>query len=106
MTKGFKDPAKPFRREAEFRIEHIGQRKPGRKRAANVSLDEDILAAAKKMKINLSQTLEDELRKRVQAERDEKWARENRDVIESYNRLIDKAGVFGAEFQDWDDEAV
>ena len=106
MAKGFKDPAKPFRRAEEFRIEHIGQRRPVRKRAANVSIDEEILAAAKKMKINLSQTLEDELRKRVQAERDEKWRRENHAAIESYNRLIEKCGIFGEEFLDWDDPPV
>jgi antitoxin CcdA len=58
------------------------------------------------MKINLSETLEEELRKRVQAERDEKWRNENRAAIESYNRFIEKNGVFGQEFQDWDESSV
>jgi antitoxin CcdA len=101
MTKGFKDPAKPFRREAEFRVEHIGQRKPARKRAANVSVDEDILAAAKKMKINLSQALEDELRKRVQAERERQFQKEHKEAFESYNRFIEKNGVWGAKYRKW-----
>ena len=66
MVRQFSDPPKPFRGKAERRLLHIGEHKPGRKRAANVSIDEDILAAAKAMNINLSQTLEEELRRRVQ----------------------------------------
>jgi antitoxin CcdA len=106
MAKQFSDPPGPFRGKAEQRLPHIGERKPGRKRAANVSIDGEILAAAKEMKINLSETLEAELRKRVQEQRDEKWRKENRSAIESYNRLIEKCGVFGEEFQDWDDPPV
>jgi antitoxin CcdA len=106
MAKQFSDPPRPFRGKAERRLPHIGERKVARKRAANVSIDGDILAAAKEMNINLSQTLEDELRKRVQAERDEKWRNENRAAIESYNRFIEKNGVFGQEFQDWDESSV
>ena len=102
----FSDPPRPFRGKAERRLPHIGQLKPGRKRAANVTIDGDILAAAKAMKINLSETLEEELRKRVQAERDEKWRNENRAAMESYNRFIEKNGVFGQEFQDWDESSV
>ncbi len=103
MTKQFDDPARPFHRDEPFVIRHLGDRpKPGPKRAANVSIDADILAEAKAMKINLSQTLEDELRKQVKASREAKWRAENREVVESYNRLIERAGVFGEEFQDWE----
>ena len=101
MKKGFRDPAKPFRRGVEVRIEHIGQRRPARKRAANLSIDEDILAAAKKMKINLSQTLEDALRKRVQAERDRQFQEEHREAIESHNRFIEKHGIWSEKFRRW-----
>src|ERR1700728_2177373 len=104
MTRGVKAPAKPFRREPEFRIEHIGQRRPGRKRAANVSIDEDILSAAKTLKINLSQFLEDELRMRVQAERDRQFQEEHREAIAAHNRFIENNGIFGEDVQDWDDE--
>ena len=77
--------------------------KLGPKRAVNVSVDAEILAAAKAQGINLSQTLEDELRKRTQEAREAKWREENRESIVSYNRLIERAGVFGEEFQDWDE---
>jgi len=103
MPKHLSDPARPFRRDEPFVIRHLGDRpKPGPKRATNVSIDAEILAEAKAMKINLSQTLEDELRKRVKEAREAKWREENKDVVESYNRLVERAGVFGEEFQDWE----
>ena len=72
----------------------------------NLVVDEDILAAAKAQGINLSQTLESELRKLTEEERIKRWQKENRKSIASYNRLIERAGVFGEEFQDWDDPPV
>jgi antitoxin CcdA len=103
MAKDFSDPPRPFRRDEHFVIRHLGDKpKPGPKRATNVSIDAEILAEAKAMKINLSQTLEDELRKQVKTAREAKWREENKDVVESYNRLIERAGVFGEEFQDWE----
>jgi antitoxin CcdA len=78
-------------------------RKPRPKRAANVLIDAEILAVAKEMKINLSQTLENELRKLTQEAREQKWQEDNREFIDSCNRLIERAGVAGEEFQDWDE---
>ena len=102
MTKQFDEGSPPYRHNG-----HIGPGpKPGPKRAVNVSVDAQILAAAKALGINLSQTLEDELRKRTQQAREAKWREENREFIESYNRLIERAGVAGEEFQDWDDPPV
>ena len=97
MTKEFDESNKPYRHSG-----HIGPGpKPGPKRAVNLSVDAEILAAAKAQGINLSQTLEDELRKRTQEAREARWREENRECIESYNRLIERAGVAGEEFQDW-----
>ncbi len=101
MVRHFSDPQKPFRGKAEQKLPHIGERKTARKRAANVSIDGDILAAAKEMNINLSQTLEDELRKRVQAERDRKFQEEHREAIESYNRFIAKNGIWSEKYRRW-----
>jgi post-segregation antitoxin (ccd killing protein) len=101
MKKQRSDPAEPSKRK-QTRGLHIGAGRPARRRAANVAIDEEILAAAKSQGINLAQTLENELRKRTQDERDRRWQRKNRKFIDSYNRLIERAGVFGEEFQDWD----
>jgi antitoxin CcdA len=92
-------------RESPERFQHsgrIGQPvKPGRKRAVNVTVAEDVLADAKRLKMNLSQVLEDELRKRVTEEKTRRWQEENREAIDAHNRFIDKHGIFGEEFRNW-----
>jgi antitoxin CcdA len=93
----FDEDSKPFRHSG-----HIGPGpKPGPKRAVNLTIDAEILAAAKAQGINLSQTLEDELRKRTQQARDAKFREENRKAIDSFNRFIEKNGIFGEEFRNW-----
>jgi antitoxin CcdA len=96
--KQFQEEPEPYRHSG-----HIGPGpKPGPKRAVNVSIDAEILAAAKAQRINLSQTLEDILRKLTEPARLAKF----QESIDSYNRLIERAGVFGEEFQDWDESSV
>jgi antitoxin CcdA len=91
------DPAKPFRHSG-----HIGPApKPGPKRAVNVSIDAETLGLAKEQKINLSQALEDELRKRTKKAREAKWREENREAIESYNRFIAKHGIWSEKYRKW-----
>lgn len=86
---------------------HIGPApKPGPKRAVNVSVDAAVLKVAKEMGVNLSQALEDSLRKLTEPERIRRWNVENKDVIESYNALIERAGVCGEELLDLDDPPV
>ena len=100
--KQFREEPKPYRHTG-----HIGPGpKPGPKRAVNVSIDAEILAAAKGQGINLSQTLEDVLRKLTEPSRLAKFQEEIQESVESYNRLIERAGVFGEEFQDWDESSV
>jgi len=107
MKKQLSESSKPYRAKPKRRhVPHIGQRKPGRKRAVNLAIDEAILAEAKAQGINLSQMLEDELRRRTEKQRIQRWQKENRKSLESYNRLIERAGVFGEEFQDWNDPPV
>jgi antitoxin CcdA len=92
MTKETDDPPKPFRHAP-------GKSRP--KRAVNLSVDAEILAAAKALGINLSQVLEDELRKRTREAREAKWREENRDAMESFNRFVEEHGIFGEEFRSW-----
>jgi antitoxin CcdA len=102
MVKHLSDPPRPFRGADEPVRRHIGERpKPGPKRAANVSIDAEILVEAKAMKINLSQTLEDELRKRVQDERVKRFQEEHREAFESYNRFIEKNGIWSKKYRKW-----
>ena len=96
MGKGFDEDAKPFSNRPKPR--------PGPKRSVNLSINAEILDAAKAQGINLSQTLEDTLAKLTEEVRIAKWSEENRAFIDSYNAYIERNGVFGEEFQDWDDE--
>ena len=93
MTKGLSDEARPFRRAEP--------KKTARKRAANVSIDAEILAEAKAMGINLSQTLEDELRKQVKEEKIRRWSEDNKEAIESHNRFIEKHGIWSEKYRSW-----
>jgi antitoxin CcdA len=94
MTKHFGDSAHTFRRDE-------ASAKPPRKRATNVSIDEEILAEAKKLGINLSQTLETELRERVRQAKIDRWSEENKKAIDSYNRFIAENGIWSEEYRKW-----
>ncbi len=96
MTNAFDEGGKPFSSRPRPKL--------GPKRSVNLSINAEIHEAAKAQGINLSQTLEDVLAKLTEDARVTKWREENRDFIESYNAYIERNGVFGEEFQDWDDE--
>ena len=103
--RGVNDPGRPFQApEAPKHSGHIGPGpKPGPKRAVNVSVDADILAVAKDLGLNLSQTLEDALRALTREERLRRFHEENKESIVSFNALIERAGIVGAELYDFDD---
>ena len=102
MANNFSDSARSFRRDEVPPKRRLGEpAKPARKRATNVSIDEEVLAEAKAMGLNLSQTLEEELRRRVQDERNRRFQDENRGAIESYNRFIAKHGIWSKKYRKW-----
>jgi antitoxin CcdA len=61
---------------------------PGRKRATNVTIDEAVLAEAKKLGINLSQTLEATLREIIRQTRIREWSSTHQAAVGSYNQLV------------------
>jgi len=107
MTRKLSETGKAFEAPAAKHGGHIGSGPPpGPKKSVNLSVDAEFVAVAKELGINLSQVLENELRKLTEDARIEKWQRENKASIDSYNDYIERNGVFGAEFQDWDDPPV
>jgi antitoxin CcdA len=66
--------------------------RPGR-RATNVSLSRDCLAEARELGINISQACERGLRQTIAEARRERWLRDNREALDSYNSHIDKHGL-------------
>lgn len=63
------------------------------KKACNLSINEDLLRQARELGINLSQSLEEELIRRVRDAKAKAWAEENREAIESQTRWIEKHGL-------------
>ncbi len=67
------------------------------KKPVNVSVNSDLLAQARALKLNLSQALEAQLVKLVTEGRRNAWKQENRQAISEYNERIAREGVFGDE---------
>lgn len=69
------------------------------KKPANVSINSDLLAKARELKINLSATLEAALVERVNARQRELWKHENKEAIDAYNAMVEEQGVFSDELR-------
>jgi antitoxin CcdA len=69
------------------------------KKPTNVSVNSDLLTEAKKLKINLSATLETSLIELVSAKQRELWKQQNKAAIKAYNQLVDENGVFSDELR-------
>lgn len=65
-----------------------------RKKAANLSVDTDLLERAKRLKLNLSQVFETGLSEAIRQRQREEWLKKNRAAIKAYNEYVDKHGVF------------
>jgi antitoxin CcdA len=64
------------------------------KRATNVSIRSDLLAAAREAGVNLSATLERALKEELAEVKRKRWREENREAIAAYNEYIEKHGTF------------
>lgn len=64
------------------------------KKAANVSINSELLRQAKEHHINLSQTLEQSLIEKLREKMREEWMQENKEAIRQYNQRIAGQGVF------------
>ena len=64
-----------------------------RKRAVNLFVDAELLDDARRMEINISDTLEQRLRNLVRAEREKRWLSENQEAIAAYNRRVEEHGL-------------
>lgn len=66
----------------------------GEKRSVNLTVNGELLKAAKAEGLNLSQTLERALSESLKQIARDRWLAENHDAIEYYNSHIEKHGVF------------
>jgi antitoxin CcdA len=67
-----------------------------KKRAVNLFVDADLLDHARRLRINISDTLERRLRTIVKAEQEKRWLEENREAIASINSFIDRHGLLAS----------
>jgi antitoxin CcdA len=67
----------------------------GAKKPVNVSIQSELLEAARAEDINLSATLEAALAHELRIRRRDRWRAENAGAIEAYNRDVDQNGSFG-----------
>ena len=63
------------------------------RKPANLSLDPELVLAAKELKINISRAAEDGLRKAVSEARAAAWKAENAEAIESFNQYVEEHGL-------------
>lgn len=64
------------------------------KRAANLSVNSDLLNKARALNINLSATLEESLIAIIKAKQQQAWLAQNQQAINGYNQQADEQGVF------------
>ena len=68
------------------------------KKPTNLTINSDLLARARRLKLNLSATLERALAEQVQQAERARWLEENRSAIAAANRLVDEDGRFADDY--------
>ena len=64
-----------------------------KKRAVNLFVDSELLDEARRMNINISESLEQHLRSLIRAGQERRWLEENREAIAHYNRRVAEHGL-------------
>jgi len=64
-----------------------------RKRAVNLFVDVELLDEARRLRINLSDTLERRLRTLVKAEQEKRWLEANQAALVAYNQRVASHGL-------------
>jgi antitoxin CcdA len=68
-----------------------------KKRAVNLFVDTELLDAARRLRINLSETLEQRLSSIVRADLERRWLIDNKLAIEAYNLRVAQHGLLSDE---------
>jgi antitoxin CcdA len=71
--------------------------RPSKKRAVNLFVDVELLDEARRLRINISETLESRLRMIVRAEQERHWLDTNKLAIEAYNLRVARDGLLADE---------
>jgi len=71
--------------------------RPSKKRAVNLFVDTELLDEARRLRINISETLESRLRTIVRGELERRWLEANKLAIEAYNLRVARDGLLADE---------
>jgi len=71
------------------------------RKAANLSVNSDLLNKTRALNINLSATLERALKEELAKREAAQWVEENRSAIRNYNEFVGQNGCFGEEFREF-----
>src|SRR5690606_14121726 len=66
---------------------------PSVRKAANLSIDADLLAEAKALSVNISRAAEAGIADAVRKEKERAWKEENREAIEGWNAWVEEHGL-------------
>jgi antitoxin CcdA len=72
-----------------------------RKKAMNVSIDQNLIAEAKTAGLNVSGILDRALRAELKAHREAAWRAENKEAIESMNAYVEAHGLPLEKYRTW-----
>ena len=64
------------------------------KKPVNLSINSDLLASARDLKLNLSAILEAALGEAIKSKQRERWLADNRAAISAFNERVERDGVF------------
>jgi antitoxin CcdA len=67
-----------------------------KKRAVKLLVASELIDEAKRLGINVSETLDKRLRSIVRAEQEKRWLEENRDAFSSINAFIESHGLLAS----------
>lgn len=80
----------------------MGVQGTGKKKATNLSLDQELLKDARALGVNISAAAEQGVSDAVRKAKGEAWLEENREAIEANNRWVEENGLPLAKYRLFD----
>jgi antitoxin CcdA len=69
-------------------------RPQSQRKSVSVTIDQELLATARRYDLNLSRLLENSLLDAIKRRQQDDWLGENQSAIDAYNERVDKYSVF------------
>ncbi len=71
------------------------------KKSTNLSINSDLISMARRLKINLSATLEHALEDKLRKSERDNWLKNNKQAINELNELANNNGLFSDAYRDF-----